>query len=121
MTNAKKLNAEKIGQCIAKRRLAANLTQDQVAEKLGIGYEAVSRMERGISIPTIIRLTELAEIFSCGVHELLLESSSRPEDQAEHIKNMLIKLSKEDRETVLHTVQTLYQRLFKSNNKKSHS
>lgn len=54
--NSKKMNAEKIGQCIAKRRLAANLTQDQVAEKLGIGYEAVSRMERGKSIPTVIRL-----------------------------------------------------------------
>ncbi len=89
MTNHTKLNAELIGKSIAKRRLAANLTQDQVAEKLGIGYEAVSRIERGKSIPTVIRLVELAEVFGCGVHELLTESSNRPNDQAEQIKQML--------------------------------
>lgn len=111
--STKMMNAEKIGQCIAKRRLAANLTQDQVAEKLGIGYEAISRMERGKSIPTIIRLAELAEIFGCGIQELLVESSSRPEDQAAQIKNMLVELNYEDREIVLDTVEKLYNRFKK--------
>ena len=105
------MNAEKIGQCIAKRRLAANLTQDQVAEKLGIGYEAISRMERGKSIPTIIRLAELAEIFGCGIQELLTESSNRPSDQAEQIKQMLSELNSKDREMIMETLHKLYIRL----------
>lgn len=113
MTNAKKLDAKKIGQCIAKRRLAANLTQDQVAEKLGIGYEAVSRMERGKSIPTVIRLVELAEIFNCGVEELINEFSSRPDDQAVQIKFMLSELDSKDRDMIIDTVQMLYARLKK--------
>ena len=114
MTNTKKYLAKRIGNSIGKRRIRAGLTQDQVAEKLGVGYEAVSRMERGISIPTVLRLAELAEVFGCGIEELLVESSSRPEDQAEQIKNMLVKLNQEDREIVLDTVERLYLRFTKS-------
>ena len=110
-TKNKVLSAEKIGQCIAKRRLAANLTQDQVAEKLGIGYEAVSRMERGKSIPTVIRLVELAEVFGCGIQELLTELSTRPDDQATRIKYMLIGLSSNDREMIMEILEKLYFRL----------
>lgn len=111
MTNTKKLNAELIGKCIAKRRLAANLTQENVAEKLGIGYEAVSRIERGKSIPTVIRLVELAEIFGCGIQELLTESSTRPDDQAEKIKQMLSELNSKDREMIMETINNLYLHL----------
>jgi len=111
MTKSKKYLAEQIGQCIAKRRLAAGFTQDQVAEKLGVGYEAVSRMERGVTIPTVIRLADLAEIFSCGIQELLIESSDRPDEQAEQIKNMLAELNSEDRNMILETIQKLYLRL----------
>nr|WP_294839844.1 helix-turn-helix transcriptional regulator [uncultured Methylotenera sp.] len=111
MTKSKKYLAEQIGQCIAKRRLAAGFTQHQVAEKLGIGYEAVSRMERGVTIPTVIRLADLAEIFGCGIQELLIESSDRPDEQAEQIKNMLAKLNSEDRNMILETIQKLYLRL----------
>ena len=111
MTNSKKYLAEQIGKCIAKRRLAVGLTQDQVAEKLGIGYEAVSRMERGVTIPTVIRLADLAEVFGCGIQELLIESSDRPDEQAEQIKNMLAKLNSEDRNMILETIQKLYLRL----------
>lgn len=111
MTKSKQYLAKQIGRCIAKRRLTANLTQDQVAESLGIGYEAVSRMERGVTIPTVIRLAELADIFSCGIQELIIESSTRPEDQSEQIRSMLIQLSKEDRKIILETVERLYVRL----------
>jgi len=111
MKKSKLYLAEQIGRSIAKRRLTANLTQDQVAESLGIGYEAVSRMERGITIPTIIRLAELAEIFSCGIEELIIESSTRAEDQSEQIRNMLTQLNNEDRKMILETVERLYIRL----------
>lgn len=110
-TNTRKLNADLIGRCIAKRRLTANLTQEQVAEKLGVGYEAVSRMERGKSIPTVIRLVELAEIFGCEIQELLTEFSTRPDDQAAQIKKMLTELNLKDREMIMETIQKLYLHL----------
>ena len=67
-----------VGKAIASRRMAAGLTQEEVAEALKIGNEAVSRMERGTVMPTVGRLVALAEIFSCGVNDLLLEASPRP-------------------------------------------
>ncbi len=111
MTKHNQNLAKQIGRCIAKRRQAANLTQHQVAECLGIGYEAVSRMERGVSIPTVIRLAELADVFNCGIQELIIESSTRVEDQSEQIRSMLIQLNDEDRKMILETVEKLFVRL----------
>ena len=39
---------QKLGKSIAKARIAQDMTQEAVAEKLGIGNEAMSRIERGI-------------------------------------------------------------------------
>ena len=63
----------RIGRAIAQYRQRSGLTQEQVAEKLQIGNEAVSRMERGLIMPNVVRLLELAEIFDCTAAELLAE------------------------------------------------
>jgi transcriptional regulator with XRE-family HTH domain len=112
MTNAKIPSlSTTIGRCIAYRRDRAGLTQDQVAERLQIGPEAVSRMERGITIPTVTRLAELAEIFQCGIDELLVESSTRTSDQAEHIASMLMTLPEADRAMLVEVVNKICERL----------
>ena len=38
--------AEAVGRAIAKQRMRCGMTQDEVAEILGVGNEAVSRIER---------------------------------------------------------------------------
>ena len=52
---------KRIGKAIAKQRQQSGYTQEQVAEMLEIGNEAVSRMERGLITPNVVRLIELAE------------------------------------------------------------
>ncbi|ACX83333.2 helix-turn-helix domain-containing protein [Aggregatibacter actinomycetemcomitans] len=52
---------KRIGKAIAKQRQQSGYTQEQVAEMLEIGNEAVSRMERGLIMPNVVRLIELAE------------------------------------------------------------
>jgi transcriptional regulator with XRE-family HTH domain len=42
-----------VGKALTKKRESCNLTQSQVAEALQIGVEAVSRMERSITMPTV--------------------------------------------------------------------
>ena len=42
------LNQEKIGKFIAERRKDQNMTQKQMAEKLGISDKAVSKWETGV-------------------------------------------------------------------------
>lgn len=96
-----------IGQSVARARQNADLTQEDVAERLGIGPEAVSRLERGVGSITAERLVVLAEMFGCRSDQLLLGSSDRVEDQAEAIVQMIGGLALEDRRFVLDTVERL--------------
>jgi transcriptional regulator with XRE-family HTH domain len=100
-----------IGKALAKKRESCNLTQEQVSEALQIGTEAVSRMERGITMPTVQRLAELAEIYSCGIEELLIASSTRTSDQAELISQILHTLPEADRVMIVEVVQKIAARL----------
>ncbi|MBT1536041.1 helix-turn-helix domain-containing protein [Ralstonia solanacearum] len=100
-----------VGRAIAKQRIACNLTQEVVAERLGIGLEAVSRMERGVVIPTVVRLFELADIFECDAADLLTEASSRSSDQASHLNRLLSRLSAADRTLLLEVFERLSTRL----------
>lgn len=106
-----KLLSNLVGKAIAKRRMASELTQEQVAERLGIGVEAVSRLERGVALPTVIRLGELADIFQCKIEDLVTEASPRVSDQAKHIEQLLLSLESDDRLMVLELVEKLTYRL----------
>ena len=103
--------AKQIGRAIAGQRLRRGLTQEEVAEQLGIGSEAVSRIERGIVIPNIARLLDFASIFECETAELLSEASSRPSDQAIHIGRLLAPMNQADRQLVMGIVERLSKRL----------
>lgn len=100
-----------IGQSIARARQDADLTQEAVAERLGIGPEAVSRLERGIGSITAERLVVLADMFGCRSDQLLLAASQRPEDQAGALWSMLDGLSAEDRDFILGNVDQLVAHL----------
>lgn len=93
--------SQTVGAAIASHRVRVGLTQEDVAERLGIGNEAISRLERGIVLPSIPRLSELAELFECRMDELLLTSSDRKTDQAATIEAHLSGLSPEDRAFVV--------------------
>ncbi|MDL2292428.1 helix-turn-helix domain-containing protein [Acholeplasma sp. OttesenSCG-928-E16] len=62
---------KKIGKKIATLRKEGNMTQLELADKLGISYQAVSNWERGDSMPDISKLEELSEIFGISIDELL--------------------------------------------------
>ena len=109
-TKSKQL-AEFVGQAIARQRIRCKLSQERVAEKLGIGSEAVSRIERGVVMPNIERLIELATVFGCETADLLTEGSTRQEDQARRLQGLLSVLDAGDRTLVLEFVESLVARL----------
>lgn len=96
-----------IGKAVAKYRQASGLTQAQLAEILGIGNDAVSRMERGTTVPTVLRLLELAEIFQCEIADLVTESSARSMDQARHLEHLLNQLEDSERMECLAIIEKL--------------
>lgn len=66
---------ERTGAKIAELRKANNMTQMELADRLGISFQAVSNWERGNSMPDISKLPELAKIFSVSIDELLGEEA----------------------------------------------
>ena len=67
-----------LGNVIKKMRFKASMTQEQLAEKLGISPQSVSKWENGVSMPDITLLPEIAQIFGVTVDELFgLNESER--------------------------------------------
>lgn len=65
------LDQEKIGRFIAERRKAQELTQKQLADRLGVSDKAVSKWETGRSMPDNAILFELCAVLETNVNELL--------------------------------------------------
>ena len=59
-----------IGKKIRQLRFKAGLTQEQLADKLGIGPQAVSKWENAAAMPDITTLPMLAEIFGVSIDDL---------------------------------------------------
>ena len=60
-----------IGQNIRKIRKAHGLSQEELAEKMGVTDKAVSKWERDLSCPDINSLPNLAEILGVSVEDLM--------------------------------------------------
>lgn len=103
--------AQAVGASIAAARERAGLTQDQVADRLGVGPQAISRVERGTVIPNAVRLYEFAEVFDCRVDELLISASDRAADQALAIARQIQSLAEAERQLVAGMVSQLTDHL----------
>lgn len=60
-----------VGKRISALRKAQDMTQMELADRMGVSYQAVSNWERGNSMPDISKLPELAAIFNVTIDELL--------------------------------------------------
>lgn len=63
-----------VGQNVRKYRLAADLSQEQVAEKMGVDRAYVSGLELGGRNPTVITLWMIAEALNVKISQLVDES-----------------------------------------------
>lgn len=60
-----------IGKTIAELRKNNNMTQSEVADQLGISYQAVSKWEREESLPDITLLPQIADLFHVSIDDLV--------------------------------------------------
>ena len=76
------MNTEKFADFLRERRKALGLTQEQLAEKLHVSTAAVSKWERGKSLPDIAKIEDLAAALEVSVLEVLRgELSAEPLDK----------------------------------------
>ena len=59
------------GEALAKQRKNANLSQEQLAEKLNVTRQAISKWESGASMPDVETLKQLSAIFSVSIDTLV--------------------------------------------------
>ena len=85
----------KIGRFIAACRKRANLTQLQLADKLGITDKAISKWERGITMPDTSIMLELCDILGISVNELLSGEKINMENSSQKNEQLLLDMAKE--------------------------
>lgn len=61
----------KSGEFIADLRKSKGMTQSELGELVGAGDKTISKWERGINVPDVIMLSNLAKIFDVSIHEIL--------------------------------------------------
>lgn len=88
------MNQEKIGKFIAELRKENNMTQLELADKLGITDRAVSKWENGRGMPDVSLLKLFCEILGISVNELLsAEGLNRDEQQEKFEENIVNTIS----------------------------
>ena len=85
----------KIGKFIADCRKKVNLTQMQLAEKLGITDKAVSKWERGIAMPDTSIMLELCDILHISVNELLCGEKISMENNNQKNEQLMLDMAKD--------------------------
>jgi len=86
-----------LGNRIAELRRAKNITQDEMAEKLNVTAQAVSKWENDLSCPDIMLLPKIAQMLSVTVDELLSDQPKKrvelvPEEKRKSIDDLVLRI-----------------------------
>ena len=89
--------SETLGKRIASLRKKADLTQEELAEKLDVSPQAVSKWENDMSCPDIMLLPRLAQLLGCSTDTLLSGEGDAsvkyvPDEKRKDISVMFMKL-----------------------------
>ena len=86
------MNQEKIGRFIARCRKENNLTQRELAERLNITDRAVSKWERGHSMPDASIMLELCHLLNISVTDLLCGEVVTVNEQEKKLQEQTLEL-----------------------------
>ena len=89
----------KIGRFIAERRRAQGLTQMQLAEKLCITDRAISKWERGKTMPDSSIMLDLCDALGITVTDLLYGEVISMENQNKKLEEQLLEIIKQKEES----------------------
>ena len=102
------MDQEKIGKFIASVRKEQNLTQEQLAEKLGITSKAVSKWECGKGLPDASIMMELCEILKITVNDLLSGEKIKQENYQKKLEENILDTIDYSNKKVLEKNKVIY-------------
>lgn len=80
-----------VGKMIKKLREEANMTQDNLAEKMNVTRQAVSNWENGKTSPDIDTLFRLSQVFNVSIEEIIYGEKRNTVTNVTNITNQTIK------------------------------
>lgn len=86
------MDQQKIGRFLKQLRTEQNMTQEQLAELLGVSNRSVSRWERGATMPDFDLLIQLAKQYDVEIGELL-EGERKCEDLDRQTEETMMKIA----------------------------
>lgn len=109
MKESEKTLRERLGRELRRARIALDLTQADVAERVSTDPETISRFERGATLPSLMRLLDLAEALHVTVASLLGGASPRATDEIAELGQMVAHLPPKDRRLVTAVVTAIVE------------
>lgn len=85
----------KFGENLKNIRKSKNISQEYLAEKLGVSRQSVSKWETGENFPSMNNIMYLCEIFKCKINDLVHEDFTDIESLDSEIKESVVKFKKE--------------------------
>ena len=78
------------GEILKRLRLERSLSQQELADLVGVHVRQVSKYEMGTSLPTLERIRRMAEVLDVSADDLVFGSSKRKKPAADSLKNPIL-------------------------------
>ena len=86
------MDQKKIGNFLRELRKEKNLTQEQVADKLGVSGRTISRWETGAYMPDISLIVDIAEMYDVDVRDII-DGERKDINMNSEVKEVAIKMA----------------------------
>lgn len=116
MTREVQKLARIVGAAIASRRKQKGMTQTELAERLRMGADSLSRIEKGVVAPRFPRLEEIAKALGCRVADLFRSNNSSLQERAESIADILRPLPPDMQDEMVFLIEHMVAAMLKSQN-----
>lgn len=98
----------KFGENLYHLRKSAKMNQEQLAEKMQVTRQSVSKWENGESYPEMEKIMKLCNIFHCKINDLVHENMSDIDSLDEEIKMSVVKFKQEKQRKIKGISKAIY-------------
>lgn len=98
----------KFGDNLKQIRKSKKISQEDLADKLGVSRQSVSKWETGENYPTMQNIVCLCDIFRCKMNDLVHESFEDIDFMDKEIKMSVVKLNEEEQKRMKTLSKILY-------------
>ena len=98
----------KFGENLKQIRKSKNISQEDLAERLGVSRQSISKWETGENYPSMFNIMCLCDIFKCKINNLVHESMPEFNSLDEEIKMSVVKFKENEQKKMKGFTKVLY-------------